>query len=140
MDWSRHPIAYFVAGMLVPISYIFVARRRDDNDDDDESYDDESDNDHVDHAWGLRDAPYKMVLCVNTSLGMGKGTLDNVHKNQCFSFTERIPMMVPNGGFHTLCRIAFVHHDTSQFFSNHTLNIPGTNNLSILFDIMNSRA
>lgn len=90
MDWSRHPIAYFVAGMLVPISYIFVARRRDDKDDDDESYDDESDNDHVDHAqtrladvgnpsatWGLRDAPYKMVLCVNTSLGMGKGTLDN---------------------------------------------------------------
>ena len=96
MDW-RHPIAYFVAGMLVPISYFFVARRRDDNDDDDdesyddERYDDESDNDHVDHAqtrlvdvgnpsasWGLRDAPYKMVLCVNTSLGMGKGTFGNL--------------------------------------------------------------
>lgn len=85
-----------MAGMLVPISYFFVARRRDDNDDDDESYDDEryddeSDSDHVDHAqtrlvdvgnpsasWGLRDAPYKMVLCVNTSLGMGKGTFGNL--------------------------------------------------------------
>jgi hypothetical protein len=93
MNWSNNPIAYFVAGMLVPISYFFVARRRNDNDDDDdESYDDDSDsdNDHVDPAqtrlvdvgnpslsWGLRDAPYKMVLCVNTSLGMGKGTFDN---------------------------------------------------------------
>ena len=87
-----HPIAYFMAGMLVPISYFFVARRRDDNADDydDESYDDDSEDNHVDHdqtrlvdvgnpslSWGLRDAPYKMVLCVNTSLGMGKGTFDN---------------------------------------------------------------
>ena len=24
-------------------------------------------------AWGISDAPYKMVLCVNTSLSMGKG-------------------------------------------------------------------
>jgi hypothetical protein len=25
-------------------------------------------------SWGIIDAPYKMVLCVNTSLSMGKGT------------------------------------------------------------------
>jgi hypothetical protein len=26
-------------------------------------------------SWSIIDAPYKMVLCVNTSLGMGKGEL-----------------------------------------------------------------
>ena len=49
---------------------------------DDESWADDSndedgiplvDGDNPSASWGLMDAPYKMVLCVNTSLGMGKG-------------------------------------------------------------------
>ena len=28
-------------------------------------------------SWGMMDAPYKMVLCVNTSLGMGKGECES---------------------------------------------------------------
>ena len=28
-------------------------------------------------SWGIMDAPYKMVLCVNTSLGMGKGECES---------------------------------------------------------------
>ena len=77
--------------MLVPtIAYLFLNRRGGGNnrninilDVGEGEWDDESDSDHDDvplvngvnlsASWGLMDAPYKMVLCVNTSLGMGKG-------------------------------------------------------------------
>ena len=87
----QQPISYFIAGMLVPtITYLFLNRRGGGNnrytniiDDREGDWDDESDSDQDDvplvngvnlsASWGLMDAPYKMVLCVNTSLGMGKG-------------------------------------------------------------------
>ena len=88
----------FVAGALLPtIAYYFLWRRRrqehaarlaaaaaadDDNDDSDYDSDDDDDDGFVKHEpagtrlcseWGLAHAPYKMVLCVNTELSMGKG-------------------------------------------------------------------
>ena len=68
----------------MPTIAFFLRTRRepkDYNDDDDD--DDDDDNDDGDQrvapsrcsAWGMEDAPYKMVLCVNTSLGMGKGKI-----------------------------------------------------------------
>ena len=87
----------FVAGALLPtIAYYFLWRRRRQehaarlaaaaaaaDDDDDSDYDsDDSNDDFVKHEpagtrlcseWGLAHAPYKMVLCVNTELSMGKG-------------------------------------------------------------------
>ncbi len=90
MQWAQHPIAYFVAGMLLPtMSYFFLARigvkhgTAIVNQEHGYGYDSDSDDDNgaspiVDGcspsaSWSTRDAPYKMVLCVNTSLGMGKG-------------------------------------------------------------------
>jgi hypothetical protein len=92
MQWSQHPIVYFVAGMLVPtMSYFFLARigvknktakvnlGHDYSDDSDSDSDDDNgaspivDGCSPGASWSIRDAPYKMVLCVNTSLGMGKG-------------------------------------------------------------------
>jgi hypothetical protein len=94
MLWQQHPIAYFVAGMFVPtLSYFFLARTGvkndsakvnqpyDDVDDcDSDSYDDNGASRLVEGggqsaSWSIRDAPYKMVFCVNTSLGMTKGEL-----------------------------------------------------------------
>jgi hypothetical protein len=96
MQWPQHPIAYFVAGLLVPtISYFFLARTGGKNDtvkitqshDDVDDYDSDSDSADDNDAsplvdggsrsasWSIRDAPYKMVFCVNTSLGMTKGEL-----------------------------------------------------------------
>ena len=94
MQCAHHPIAYFVAGMLVPtMSYFILARTGvknetakvnqgygDGDDSDSESDDDNGVYPLVDGScpsasWSIIDAPYKMVLCVNTSLGMGKGEL-----------------------------------------------------------------
>ena len=95
----QQPIVYFTAGMLVPtIAYFFLGGRRSggsknnmntntliDGDWDEES--DSEDDDGVTYpiqgganpskSWGMMDAPYKMVLCVNTSLGMGKGECES---------------------------------------------------------------
>jgi len=49
-----------------------------DEDDDDSSMEDDDDGAPVSSAakdWGMRDAPYKMVLVVNHELGMGKGKI-----------------------------------------------------------------
>ena len=93
----QQPIVYFTAGMLVPtIAYFFLGGRSggsknintntmiDVGDWDDES---DSEDDGVTYpiqgganpskSWGMMDAPYKMVLCVNTSLGMGKGECES---------------------------------------------------------------
>ena len=85
----------FAAGALLPtIAYYFLWRRqRQDHaarlaataalDDDNSDYDDDSDDDRVIQyepagtrlcsEWNLAHAPYKMVLCVNAELAMGKG-------------------------------------------------------------------
>mmetsp|Transcript_13907 Transcript_13907/g.28587 ORF Transcript_13907/g.28587 Transcript_13907/m.28587 type:complete len:197 (-) Transcript_13907:141-731(-) len=92
------PIACFLAGALIPtLAYALFFRKggngaskdeeiRIDDDGYDEveseSSDDEGDvdlgegpNSTVPKSWGMKDAPYKMVLCVDTSLGMGKGKI-----------------------------------------------------------------
>ena len=46
----------------------------DDDDDDDDVGRPLLGKDHPSASWSLRHAPYKMVLCVNQELGMGKGT------------------------------------------------------------------
>lgn len=88
---TASPLAYFLAGVLVPtIAYFFLSKGGKINDgskkiDEGDGEWAESDSDDEDDialplnannpsaSWGIVDAPYKMVLCVNTSLGMGKG-------------------------------------------------------------------
>jgi len=78
------PLACFIAGALVPITYFYFTKSfKPDGGGiplgDDDDWDDDSDDGGVGNAssssWGLKDAPYKMVLCVNQELGMGKGKL-----------------------------------------------------------------
>ena len=88
-QWDE-PFVCFVAGALLPtLAYLFLFRTREaqrygelsGNDKDEEE--DEDDEDLRDmpspsataSKWGYTDAPYKMVLCVNTSLTMGKGKI-----------------------------------------------------------------
>ena len=89
MQWSNQPVAYFMAGVLVPTIAYFLLNRQGgknrsakiidvgDGDDWDDIDDDNTAPLHTGSnpsaSWSLMDAPYKMVLCVNTSLGMGKG-------------------------------------------------------------------
>ena len=82
------PLACFIAGALVPITYFYLTKSSKadgggipgvgDDDDWDDSDDDDvqptSGGNTSSSSWGLKDAPYKMVLCVNQELGMGKGT------------------------------------------------------------------
>jgi PTH2 family peptidyl-tRNA hydrolase len=80
------PLTCFIAGALVPITYFYLFRQSPKSSGDislDDDWDDDSDDD-VPHqatsgggssSWGLKDAPYKMVLCVNQELGMGKGKI-----------------------------------------------------------------
>jgi len=84
-------LCYFLAGTLLPtLAYAFLLRQKkrkrnsntssSDSEEDDDSSGDEfepilmrvGDKDHP-KSWGMADAPYKMVLCVNMSLKMGKG-------------------------------------------------------------------
>ena len=86
---SNSPIAYFFAGALLPTIALLLHKKAkpsppleisvDDNDFEDVDDDDSSAapevNGEISKTWGMRHAPYKMVLCVNTSLGMGKGKI-----------------------------------------------------------------
>jgi peptidyl-tRNA hydrolase, PTH2 family len=81
---------YFLAGALLPSIALVLLKRNsplvgppksgsDDHDDSDDDNDDE-DMDGVSEGgnsskWGYLDAPYKMVLCVNQELSMGKGKI-----------------------------------------------------------------
>ena len=82
-----------MAGVLVPtLTYLYLTRIGGRNscgvgtvvDPKDGEWGDSDSDDGVDKetfadgsnpstSWSIIDAPYKMVLCVNTSLGMGKG-------------------------------------------------------------------
>ena len=97
---STSPWLYFLSGSLLPtIAYFLFQRRKEKegNRDDDDEYEYDSDsnsdgnsdgnNDDEDctqrtssqssaaRDWGMRDAPYKMVLVVNQELKMGKGKI-----------------------------------------------------------------
>ena len=77
-------LMYFVAGALLPtIALVWMRPFRPaepDHDDDDD--DDETDDGLPAPAtstkaseWGIQHAPYKMILCVNQELSMGKGKI-----------------------------------------------------------------
>jgi peptidyl-tRNA hydrolase, PTH2 family len=88
---SRDNWLYFIAGALLPTLAFVLLRPRspsatvgndDDDDDDDEEEEDSEDEDLANISnsgqsskWGYKDAPYKLVLCVNNELGMGKGKI-----------------------------------------------------------------
>lgn len=90
MPWAQSPLACFLAGVLVPTITYFIFNQRagrnksgnidlgDDGDWEDDSDDDDFapvGGDNPSASWSVANAPYKMVLCVNTSLGMGKGKI-----------------------------------------------------------------
>ena len=86
---QQSPLAYFIAGVLVSATYFYFLNPkggsgRGEPVNLDGEWDDDEEEDHdADHpllnksnpssSWGYMDAPYKMVLCVNQDLGMGKG-------------------------------------------------------------------
>jgi PTH2 family peptidyl-tRNA hydrolase len=81
---SNSPWLYFVSGALLPsLAFFFLRRARNDNarDHDDDDYDDDDDSlqgieaTGPSSSWNITHAPYKMVLVVNTGLGMGKGKI-----------------------------------------------------------------
>ena len=80
------PWVYFLSGCLLPaIAQYFLWRNQKQkagDDDSDYEYEEESDDDDAivnpttnPKDWGMKDAPYKMVLVVNQELGMGKGKI-----------------------------------------------------------------
>jgi hypothetical protein len=87
--------------MLVSATYFYFSTPKsrpqgvDANFDDGEWEDDSQEEDHdADHpllnksnpssSWGYMDAPYKMVLCVNQDLGMGKGRIHSYVCRCCY--------------------------------------------------------
>lgn len=85
---TASPWLYFLAGTLLPtIGYYFLQKSAgsvsnsqrnnqdpDDSDDDDDSTAPLSTN-GPSSKWGYTNIPYKMLLCVNQDLGMGKGKI-----------------------------------------------------------------
>lgn len=80
------PAMCFAAGALLPtIAYFLLVRggkpsENPESDDEDEEESDDDDEPPMAPSpdatkWGILNAPYKMVLCVNTSLSMGKGKI-----------------------------------------------------------------
>mmetsp|Transcript_10131 Transcript_10131/g.11762 ORF Transcript_10131/g.11762 Transcript_10131/m.11762 type:complete len:226 (+) Transcript_10131:23-700(+) len=97
---SMNPLYYFISGALMPtIAYVFLLRKRDalqqerietltSNSIENEYEYSSDDGDEFEpiggldkklnadpSKWGMKDAPYKMILCVNQELGMGKGKI-----------------------------------------------------------------
>ena len=76
---NQQPWIYFLSGILVTtLAYSFIGKKSrdaDDFDDDDDSDFERVQDDGPSSKWGMMDAPYKMVLCVNMELSMGKGKI-----------------------------------------------------------------
>jgi PTH2 family peptidyl-tRNA hydrolase len=81
---------YFLAGALLPsIAFFFKSKSdakkieqmtfelQDEYDSEEDEFEDvtPSSKIEVSSKWGMRDGPYKMILCVNQELGMGKGKI-----------------------------------------------------------------
>lgn len=78
---TSSPIIYFLAGALLPtLAYILLSsnkRKKKEEwieEEEDDSFEPAEEN-NGNKNWGMKDAPYKMVLCVNQELGMGKGKI-----------------------------------------------------------------
>ena len=75
-------VAYFLAGALLPTIAFFLLRNQlrpppviDEYDSEDEDHEPAPTNGVDPSKWGIIHAPYKMVLCVNQELSMGKGKI-----------------------------------------------------------------
>eukprot|EP00527_Entomoneis_sp_CCMP2396_P006653 CAMPEP_0198145414 /NCGR_PEP_ID=MMETSP1443-20131203/23313_1 /TAXON_ID=186043 /ORGANISM="Entomoneis sp., Strain CCMP2396" /LENGTH=187 /DNA_ID=CAMNT_0043809057 /DNA_START=36 /DNA_END=599 /DNA_ORIENTATION=+ len=105
------PTLCFAAGALLPtLAYILLAKGKqvpipNDDDDNEEDADDSEDEDEdlqglVPNAdaskWGMSNAPYKMVLCVNTSLSMGKGKIAAQCSHAAVACYKRASKSIPN--------------------------------------------
>eukprot|EP00934_Nitzschia_sp_Nitz4_P000774 Nitzschia sp. Nitz4//scaffold15_size197535//193419//193982//NITZ4_001616-RA/size197535-processed-gene-0.274-mRNA-1//1//CDS//3329537829//774//frame0 len=101
---------YFLAGALLPTLAIVVKQQFGPStkdyykDSDDEDSDDDSDDDMQgvktdgpSSSWGRRDAPYKLVLCVNQELGMGKGKIAAQCCHAAVGCYKRAVKQCPNG-------------------------------------------
>lgn len=79
---------YFLAGSLLPtLAFVMIESFKkkksdlndpipfEDSDDEDDGFEPTSPTSSDPSSWGIRDAPYKMVLCVNKDLKMGKGKI-----------------------------------------------------------------
>lgn len=84
---NNNPWLFFLSGALLPtLAYLinrkFVEQTTISQDDFENSDDDEEEEDFEPLAntktaeqWGMMDAPYKMILCVNKELKMGNGKI-----------------------------------------------------------------
>ena len=106
---------YFTAGALLPtLAWIFLGRSssssspsHDDGhirstDDFQDAEDGDEDMEGISEVgpssqWGVRQAPYKMVLCVNTSLGMGKGKIAAQCSHAAVGCYKRASKQCPGG-------------------------------------------
>jgi peptidyl-tRNA hydrolase len=89
---TTNPLYFFLAGALLPtLAYSFLSKQeqpikteellsRNEDEDNDSYASSEEEEETIARTggedpskWGLMDAPYKMVLCVNMELKMGKG-------------------------------------------------------------------
>uniref|UniRef100_A0A7S2YD90 peptidyl-tRNA hydrolase n=1 Tax=Entomoneis paludosa TaxID=265537 RepID=A0A7S2YD90_9STRA len=107
-QWSD-PATCFTAGAIIPtIAYLVMSRRNkaleDVEEEEDDDDDDEEDEDlqglqepSADASkWGMFNSPYKMVLCVNTSLSMGKGKIAAQCCHAAVGCYKRANKTIPN--------------------------------------------
>jgi PTH2 family peptidyl-tRNA hydrolase len=108
---STSPWVYFLSGSLLPTIAFIIWRKNIlssiENDYYDDSDDDDSDDDDDDNTvpltnksakdWGMKDAPYKMVLCVNQGLGMGKGKIAAQCCHAAVACVQKSRKLCPNG-------------------------------------------
>ncbi len=114
---SASPWLYFLSGSLLPTIAYFLFQhvspnrpRKDDGEDEYNDSDEEYDSDE-DYAkavaqqqssqsakdWGMKDAPYKMVLIVNQELKMGKGKIAAQCGHASVGCYKRSLKMCPSG-------------------------------------------
>mmetsp|Transcript_20959 Transcript_20959/g.44041 ORF Transcript_20959/g.44041 Transcript_20959/m.44041 type:complete len:195 (+) Transcript_20959:75-659(+) len=110
-EMAQSPIGWFLTGMLIPsLAFFFLGRRKSINNADDIELDgewDDEDDDDVDPvqlincrssaSWSIKDAPYKMVLCINQELGMGKGKIAAQCGHAAVGCYKRASKICPGG-------------------------------------------
>jgi PTH2 family peptidyl-tRNA hydrolase len=116
---TNSPLIYFLSGALLPSLALLLLQnqkskqrpvgknalgnKQDDAESDDgHDYDDDSSagpesDGEISKTWGMKDAPYKMVLCVNTSLGMKKGKIAAQCCHAAVGCYKKANIVCPNG-------------------------------------------
>jgi PTH2 family peptidyl-tRNA hydrolase len=103
---TTSPWIYFVTGALLPtIAFMFLRRHHKDLEHGGDSDDDDSEDDEMagivengpSSSWGYQNAPYKMVLCVNQELQMGKGKIAAQCSHAAVACYKVASKQCPNG-------------------------------------------